>query len=414
MTWILTTGSSHRRQAGSGWRQAVRALELCALCSLGVAYPLFQVLTASPEFFVARNTTLPILIGATLAFCLALPLLIALLELLASVVDARASTALHYAVLCVLVATHHDAVDQTHRGARQPPLNRCGLSRSGGVREPPSTLGRSAYVRALAGAGRRAGPCPVHLEPGRVRRRGTDTRRRSSRPTSSQRRQSCSSCSTSFPSTPLLDDRYAVDAVRYPAIRGVGWGLVLVSEHPYGPCADRAGRSSDSVRSVSEPASRSDRAVLPQQSLHVVGRRLRDDVLRNVCPAVSGRRVHPRYSCAKGECQRVAFRLCDCVPARSLTDRASAEEPSRRSSAIGRASRHRAVAGGNGSVCRTKLATPKNSPLFSRWSPSSTVSLPRSDPRKIGGSIFYTYSCRTHRSSTCPRATAIAVRPLWG
>ena len=99
-----TTGSSHRRQAGSGWRQAVRALELCALCSLGVAYPLFQVLTASPEFFVARNTTLPILIGATLAFCLALPLLIALLELLASVVDARASTALHYAVLCVLVA----------------------------------------------------------------------------------------------------------------------------------------------------------------------------------------------------------------------------------------------------------------------------------------------------------------------
>ena len=99
-----TTGSSHRRQAGSGWRQAVRALELCALCSLGVAYPLFQVLTASPEFFVARNTTLPILIAATLAFCLALPLLVALLELLASVVDARASTALHYAVLCVLVA----------------------------------------------------------------------------------------------------------------------------------------------------------------------------------------------------------------------------------------------------------------------------------------------------------------------
>ena len=38
--------------------------------------------------------------------------------------------------------------------------------------------------------------------------------------------------------------------------------------------------------------------------------------------------MYPRYSCAKGECQRVAFRLCDCVPARSLTDRASAEEPS--------------------------------------------------------------------------------------
>ena len=81
---------------------AVRALELCSLTALGVAYPLFQVLAGSPEFFVARGTTLPLLVGAAVAVCVALPAVVVLLELLASAVNERAAVALHScAIFCL-------------------------------------------------------------------------------------------------------------------------------------------------------------------------------------------------------------------------------------------------------------------------------------------------------------------------
>ena len=87
-------------------KHLTRSLELGALFSLGVAYPVFEVLAASPEFFVARSTSLQPLIGLVSVLCIGLPLAIILIELLASVCDARAATAVHNgAIFLLLTAT---------------------------------------------------------------------------------------------------------------------------------------------------------------------------------------------------------------------------------------------------------------------------------------------------------------------
>ena len=99
-----TTGESRRTPGAGDAGVPARALALCSLCSLGVAYPLFQVLAASPEFFVARNTTLPLLIGAVVMICVALPLAIVALEALAGAVDPHAADGLHAATLFILAA----------------------------------------------------------------------------------------------------------------------------------------------------------------------------------------------------------------------------------------------------------------------------------------------------------------------
>lgn len=80
-----------------------RALELGALFSLGVAHPIFEVLAGSPEFFVARSTSLQLLFEFVLFLCIGLPLSLVLMELIASVFDARAAAAIHSGALVLLL-----------------------------------------------------------------------------------------------------------------------------------------------------------------------------------------------------------------------------------------------------------------------------------------------------------------------
>ena len=84
-------------------RQVKRGLELGALFSLGIAYPLFEVLARGPEFFVARSTTLALLIGLTALVCVGLPLLVVLVEVLAATIEPRAGTAVHYVAVVILL-----------------------------------------------------------------------------------------------------------------------------------------------------------------------------------------------------------------------------------------------------------------------------------------------------------------------
>ena len=65
---------------------------------------MFQVLAVSPEFFVARGTSLPLLIGAAVAVCLLVPLTIVMLEIFASAVNARLAARAHHVALFSLVA----------------------------------------------------------------------------------------------------------------------------------------------------------------------------------------------------------------------------------------------------------------------------------------------------------------------
>ena len=81
---------------------ASRVLDIMTLVALAVAYPLFSVVSQSPEFFVARNSTLGNVAAMLASICVVLPLLIAALAFVAHRFDARLGTAVHYAAFGLL------------------------------------------------------------------------------------------------------------------------------------------------------------------------------------------------------------------------------------------------------------------------------------------------------------------------
>ena len=83
-----------------GWRQA---LDIGGLSALALAYPLFDVLSKSPEFFVARNSTTAQVVSLICLVCLVVPALLYGLARLAAIIRASAGPLVHEAVLGVLV-----------------------------------------------------------------------------------------------------------------------------------------------------------------------------------------------------------------------------------------------------------------------------------------------------------------------
>jgi hypothetical protein len=79
-----------------------RPLALFALTALAIAQPLFDVLRPSPEFFVARNTTLVGMVLTAAVICLLLPLALAGAEWLVGRVSRRGATILHTALVAAL------------------------------------------------------------------------------------------------------------------------------------------------------------------------------------------------------------------------------------------------------------------------------------------------------------------------
>ena len=85
-----------------GARHARRLADLCGLTSLAVAYPTFEVLSRSPEFFVARSTTLTHGVALVVVLVLLLPVLLFCLELLAGIIRHRSAPLVHSMLIAML------------------------------------------------------------------------------------------------------------------------------------------------------------------------------------------------------------------------------------------------------------------------------------------------------------------------
>lgn len=82
------------------WR---RALDVGGLTALALAYPLFDVLSRSPEFFVARNSTIFHVVSLAFIVCLAVPALLFGVVRASARVHIGAADIAHDALLTVLV-----------------------------------------------------------------------------------------------------------------------------------------------------------------------------------------------------------------------------------------------------------------------------------------------------------------------
>ena len=82
------------------WRQA---LDIGCLSALAFAYPLFDVLSQSPEFFVARNSTIGHVVSLACIVCLVVPALLFGVARAVERIRTGAVTLVHDAILAVLV-----------------------------------------------------------------------------------------------------------------------------------------------------------------------------------------------------------------------------------------------------------------------------------------------------------------------
>ena len=82
------------------WRQA---LDIGCLSALALAYPLFDVLSQSPEFFVARNNTIGHVVSLACIVCVVVPALLFGVARAVARIRTGAGTLVHDAILAVLV-----------------------------------------------------------------------------------------------------------------------------------------------------------------------------------------------------------------------------------------------------------------------------------------------------------------------
>lgn len=82
---------------------AERTAVVLGLTALAVAHPLFEVVSNSPEFFVARSTRASVAIGTVAVVCFGLPLVFVALGLLIGRVAPRVAAVLHVTAVGVLV-----------------------------------------------------------------------------------------------------------------------------------------------------------------------------------------------------------------------------------------------------------------------------------------------------------------------
>ena len=92
--------SNHSVSVTSLWRQA---LDIGGLSALALAYPLFDVLSQSPEFFVARNNTIAQVVSLTGIVCCVVPAVLCGIARTAGKIRAGAGTLVQEAILALLV-----------------------------------------------------------------------------------------------------------------------------------------------------------------------------------------------------------------------------------------------------------------------------------------------------------------------
>ncbi len=81
-----------------------RGAALLGLAAIAIAQPIFEVVANSPEFFPARSTPPETLVGAVLAICLGVPLVLLGIERAIRAISLGASTAFHAMLVALLSA----------------------------------------------------------------------------------------------------------------------------------------------------------------------------------------------------------------------------------------------------------------------------------------------------------------------
>ena len=82
-----------------------RCAVLLALCAIGIAQPIFEVVSNSPEFFAARSTTPTTAVVAIFTICLGIPFALLGIERAIRLVSSRAAATFHGIVVALLSAT---------------------------------------------------------------------------------------------------------------------------------------------------------------------------------------------------------------------------------------------------------------------------------------------------------------------
>ncbi len=88
--------------AGKRSTNIERAAALLGLTALAIAQPIFEVVSNSPEFFPARSTPPATAVGAVIAICLGVPLVLLAIERAIAAINPRAATMFHGVTVAVL------------------------------------------------------------------------------------------------------------------------------------------------------------------------------------------------------------------------------------------------------------------------------------------------------------------------
>lgn len=190
-------------------------LELMALLSLGVAQPLFEVISNSPEFFVARNTTLVDVLLLALFIVVVVPASIFGLEWTVARITPAGARVLHLGVVAVLATLL--LLPWVHRSGLVGPWNQIAIATTGGLLVALARSWSHLVRQFLAILGVLALAVPVQflLGPevrGALASSGTSFRV----PTMERSPTIVFLVFDEFPLNTLLDDRYRIDAGRYP------------------------------------------------------------------------------------------------------------------------------------------------------------------------------------------------------
>ncbi len=105
---LARTSYAFARSGHGFWRRHPTTLErlsaLLGLCALGLAQPIFEVLSPSPEFFVTRNTTVTDVLLVSAAVCIGVPLLLTAIEWSLRQISPRAATLFFLSSVAVLIS----------------------------------------------------------------------------------------------------------------------------------------------------------------------------------------------------------------------------------------------------------------------------------------------------------------------
>ena len=256
------------------WRLA---LDIGGLSALALSYPLFEVLSQSPEFFVARNSTPAHVVFLACIVCFIVPALLFSVARVAVRLNASAGAYVHEAILALLVVamvmTWLNRVDGLAVWAGVSLAIAAGLAFAVGYRRAEAVR---LFVTALSPA---ILVVPVSfLLNGNVRDALAPAAEGFATAEFGEAPPIVFIVFDEFPLNSLLDENYEIDADRYPNVSALATQSYWFRNTTTVSLGDDVGRSGPRLRHLPVGAGRrTDPPLLSGQSLHGVERAVRDD-----------------------------------------------------------------------------------------------------------------------------------------